>query len=269
MALLTGKKILLGVSGGIAAYKSPDLVRRLRDQGAEVQVVLTHSAARMVSPTVFQAVSGQPVRGDLWDAQAEAAMGHIELARWADFVVIAPATAHLMAQLAAGLAPDLLTTLCLATTAPVLLAPAMNHAMWAHAATRANRTLLAARGLRFVGPAEGAQACGESGPGRMSEPADIVAALAALAGMAGGALAGRRVLVTAGPTREPIDPVKPSRPIQTGPTSPATSSSSPTTNPSGKSNFRRTSRPASSTPSSAPWTATTPTALSTATRSPS
>ncbi|CAG0943781.1 phosphopantothenoylcysteine decarboxylase / phosphopantothenate---cysteine ligase [Gammaproteobacteria bacterium] len=208
MALLTGKKILLGVSGGIAAYKSPDLVRRLRDQGAEVQVVLTHSAARMVSPTVFQAVSGQPVRGDLWDAQAEAAMGHIELARWADFVVIAPATAHLMAQLAAGLAPDLLTTLCLATTAPVLLAPAMNHAMWAHAATRANRTLLAARGLRFVGPAEGAQACGESGPGRMSEPADIVAALAALAGMAGGALAGRRVLVTAGPTREPIDPVR-------------------------------------------------------------
>lgn len=208
MSLLAGKKILLGVSGGIAAYKSPDLVRRLRDQGAEVRVVMTRSAACMVAPTVFQAVSGQPVRQDLWDAQAEAAMGHIELARWADFVVIAPATAHVMAELAAGLAPDLLTTLCLATSAPLLLAPAMNHVMWAHPATRDNRTLLAARGLRFVGPAEGAQACGESGPGRMSEPAEIVAALVSLAGMANGSLAGRRVLVTAGPTREPIDPVR-------------------------------------------------------------
>jgi len=208
MGRLTGKHILLGISGGIAAYKSPDLVRRLRDQGAEVRVVMTQGAGRMVSPTVFQAVSGHPVRRDLWDEQAEAAMGHIELARWADCVVIAPATAHVMALLASGLAPDLLTTLCLATTAPLVLAPAMNHAMWTHPATRDNRSVLAARGVRFVGPAEGAQACGETGPGRMSEPADIVAALVGLAEAADGALAGQRVLVTAGPTREPIDPVR-------------------------------------------------------------
>ncbi|MCC7329605.1 MAG: bifunctional phosphopantothenoylcysteine decarboxylase/phosphopantothenate--cysteine ligase CoaBC [Gammaproteobacteria bacterium] len=208
MGRLTGKHILLGISGGIAAYKSPDLVRRLRDQGAEVRVVMTQGAGRMVSPTVFQAVSGHPVRRDLWDEQAEAAMGHIELARWANCVVIAPATAHVMALLASGLAPDLLTTLCLATTAPLVLAPAMNHAMWTHPATRDNRSVLAARGVRFVGPAEGAQACGETGPGRMSEPADIVAALVGLAEAADGALAGQRVLVTAGPTREPIDPVR-------------------------------------------------------------
>jgi len=208
MSSLHGKKILLGVSGGIAAYKSPDLVRRLREQGAEVRVVMTASAVRFVSPTVFQAVSGYPVRRDLWDEQAEAAMGHIELARWADVVVIAPATAHVMAQLASGLAGDLLTTLCLATTAPVVIAPAMNHSMWAHPATQDNRATLAARGVRFVGPGEGPQACGETGPGRMAEPADIVAALQIRGRAASGALAGCRVLVTAGPTREPIDPVR-------------------------------------------------------------
>lgn len=208
MSQLQAKKILLGVTGGIAAYKSADLVRRLRDEGAEVRVVMTHSAGRMVAPAVFQAVSGHAVRSDLWDPEAEAAMGHIELARWADVVVIAPASAHAMAQLAAGLAGDLLTTLCLVTRAPLVLAPAMNHSMWRHPATQANRELLAARGVHFIGPMEGAQACGESGPGRMSEPADIVAALPAMFPDSAGALAGLRVLVTAGPTREPIDPVR-------------------------------------------------------------
>ena len=209
MSALDGKKILLGVTAGIAAYKSPDVVRRLRDQGADVRVVMTHSAERMVAATVFQAVSAHPVRRSLWDEQAEAAMGHIELARWADYVVIAPATAHVMAELAAGFAADLLTTLCLVTKAPILLAPAMNHVMWNHAATRANRDRLAARGVLFAGPGIGAQACGETGPGRMAEPAEIVAALLAHAAAARtGLLAGLRVLVTAGPTREAIDPVR-------------------------------------------------------------
>jgi phosphopantothenoylcysteine decarboxylase/phosphopantothenate--cysteine ligase len=205
---LDGKKILLGVTAGIAAYKSPDLVRRLRDRGAEVRVVMTQGATHMVAPTVFQAVSGHPVRRDLWDEQAEAAMGHIELARWADCVIIAPATAHAMAQLAGGFAGDLLATLCLATEAPLVLAPAMNHVMWRHAATQANRATLAARGVRFVGPAAGSQACGETGPGRMAEPAEIAAALDALFESRRGVLAGVRVLVSAGPTREPIDPVR-------------------------------------------------------------
>lgn len=209
MGVLQGRKILLGVTGGIAAYKSPDLVRRLREQGAEVRVVMTASAVKLVAPAVFQAVSGQPVRHDLWDEQAEAAMGHIELARWAEAVLIAPASAHLMAQVAAGLAGDLLTTLCLVTTAPLVLAPAMNHSMWAHPATRANQATLAARGVRYIGPAEGDQACGESGPGRMVEPADIVAAFSAmLSAPVTGPMAGLRVLVSAGPTREPIDPVR-------------------------------------------------------------
>jgi phosphopantothenoylcysteine decarboxylase/phosphopantothenate--cysteine ligase len=200
-------KILLGVTGGIAAYKSPDLVRRLRDRGAEVRVVLTNSAARLVSPTVFQAVSGQAVRGDLWDEQAEAAMGHIELARWADLILIAPATANIIAELASGSAGSLLTTLCLATEAPLVLAPAMNQAMWRHPATRANRGTLATRGIRFLGPAEGEQACGDEGPGRMLEPGDIVAQLFRNRADAD-LLHGVTVLVTAGPTREPIDPVR-------------------------------------------------------------
>jgi len=195
MSPLAGKKVLLGVTGGIAAYKSPDLVRRLRDQGAEVRVVMTHGAGKLVAPNVFQAVSGHPVRQDLWDEAAEAAMGHIELARWADFVVIAPATANVMAQLAHGLAGDLLSTLCLVSTSPLLLAPAMNHSMWRHPATQANRALLAARDVRFAGPGEGAQACGESGPGRMAEPAGIVTALTAMASLATGNLAGLLSLI--------------------------------------------------------------------------
>jgi phosphopantothenoylcysteine decarboxylase/phosphopantothenate--cysteine ligase len=170
---------------------------------------MTRSAGRLVSAAVFQAVSGQPVRDDLWDPAAEAAMGHIELARWADAVVIAPATANVIADLAAGRAGDLLTTLCLVTTAPLLIAPAMNHSMWRHAATQANCATLVSRGVHIVGPEVGDQACGETGPGRMVEPAQIAAALAELLGGAGhGALAGLRVLVTAGPTREAIDPVR-------------------------------------------------------------
>lgn len=213
LGALDNQRVLLGVTGGIAAYKSPDLVRRLQDAGAEVRVVMTPSATRLVAPTVFQAVSGHPVRSELWDEAAEAAMGHIELARWATTVLVAPATAHLMSQLAAGAAGNLLTTLCLATSAPVVLAPAMNQAMWRHAATQANRSTLESRGVRFVGPASGSQACGDVGPGRMVEPADIVAALAEkpageLTGLLTAQLKGLRVLVTAGPTREPIDPVR-------------------------------------------------------------
>jgi phosphopantothenoylcysteine decarboxylase/phosphopantothenate--cysteine ligase len=204
---MQGKHILLGVTGGIAAYKSPDLVRRLRERGAEVQVVMTAAAREFVTPTTFQAVSGRTVRTELWDAAAEAAMGHIELARWADAVLIAPASADFLARLAAGSADDLLATLCLATEAPIAVAPAMNHVMWANAATRANVARLAARGVRVLGPASGDQACGETGDGRMVEPPELAEQLAALIA-AGGELAGRRVLITAGPTRERIDPVR-------------------------------------------------------------
>jgi len=204
---MQAKRILLGVSGGIAAYKSPDLVRRLRERGAEVQVVMTAAAAEFVTATTFQAVSGRAVRASLWDAAAEAAMGHIELARWADAVLIAPASADFLARLATGQAGDLLSTLCLATAAPVAVAPAMNHLMWAHPATRANVALLTERGVRLFGPGAGDQACGETGPGRMLEPADLAERVAALL-PGSGALAGRRVLITAGPTREPIDPVR-------------------------------------------------------------
>src|SRR5215475_8680853 len=160
---MQGKHILLGVTGGIAAYKSPDLVRRLRERGAEVQVVMTRAAGEFVTATTFQAVSGRTVRSELWDPAAEAAMGHIELARWADAVLVAPATADFLARLTAGMADDLLTTLCLATEAPIAVAPAMNHLMWANAATRANTVTLADRGVRVYGPGEGDQACGETG----------------------------------------------------------------------------------------------------------
>ena len=204
---MQGKRILLGVTGGIAAYKSPDLVRRLRERGAEVQVVMTAGAREFVTPTTFQAVSGRTVRSDLWDAAAEAAMGHIELARWAEAVLIAPASADFLARLATGQANDLLSTLCLATEAPIAVAPAMNHIMWANAATRANIATLTQRGLQVFGPAEGDQACGEVGEGRMLEPLDLAERVLALL-PASGALAGRRVLITAGPTRERIDPVR-------------------------------------------------------------
>ncbi|HVN44144.1 MAG TPA: bifunctional phosphopantothenoylcysteine decarboxylase/phosphopantothenate--cysteine ligase CoaBC [Steroidobacteraceae bacterium] len=203
-----GKHIVVGVTGGIAAYKSPDLVRRLRERGAEVQVVMTAAAREFVTPTTFQAVSGRQVRSDLWDAAAEAAMGHIELARWADAVLIAPATADFLARLATGRADDLLSTLCLATAAPLAVAPAMNHLMWANAATQANIGTLAARGVQIYGPAAGDQACGETGEGRMLEPLDLVERLQSALLPGQGALGGRRVLVTAGPTRERIDPVR-------------------------------------------------------------
>src|SRR3954470_1311236 len=166
---LAGVRVLLGVSGGIAAYKAAELVRRLRDAGAEVRVVLTESAARFVTALTFQALSGNPVRSSLWDESAEAAMGHIELARWSEQVVIAPASADLIARLAHGHANDLLTTLCLATAAPIALAPAMNQQMWAHAATQANLGVLRERGVHVLGPASGSQACGEFGAGRLLE----------------------------------------------------------------------------------------------------
>lgn len=200
------RKILLGVTGGIAAYKSPDLVRRLKASGATVQVVMTRSAGEFVTAQTFQAVSGFPVRSELWDQAAEAAMGHIELARWADEILIAPATADFIAQLAHGLAGDLLSTLCLATRAPIAIAPAMNQAMWAHPATQANIALLKQRGVRVLGPATGEQACGDVGAGRMLEPTELAALLAVHT--RGQLLAGVKAVVTAGPTRERIDPVR-------------------------------------------------------------
>ncbi len=207
MSPLQERRVLLGVGGGIAAYKSAELVRLLRRAGARVRVVMTDAAARFITPLTLQALSGEPVRQDLFDPAHEAAMGHIELARWADLVLIAPATADLMARLAAGMADDLLTTLCLATPAPVALAPAMNQGMWRHPATRDNAALLERRGVALWGPAEGGQACGDQGPGRMLEPAELLHRVeAALAG--GGRFAGRRVLITAGPTREALDPVR-------------------------------------------------------------
>ena len=203
---LANLRILLGVSGGIAAYKAAELTRRLRDAGAEVRVVMTQNAARFVTPLTFQALSGQPVRAGLWDEAAEAAMGHIELARWAQQIVIAPASADLVARLAHGFADELLTTLCLASAAPMAIAPAMNQQMWAHAATQANIATLRARGVDVLGPAEGSQACGEFGAGRLLEAETIVAALAASHGPK--LLSGVRVLVSAGPTHEDIDPVR-------------------------------------------------------------
>ena len=202
------RKILLGVTGGIAAYKSPDLVRRLLERGAEeIQVVMSRGAQEFVGPLTFQAVSGRAVRTDLWDEAGEAAMGHIELARWADEILVAPATAEFMARLAHGFAGDLLTTLCLATTAPITLAPAMNRQMWANPATQANVQLLKQRGIRILGPASGEQACGEVGAGRMLEPAQIAEEVFVRQG-GSGVLQGLRVVVTAGPTREKIDPVR-------------------------------------------------------------
>jgi phosphopantothenoylcysteine decarboxylase / phosphopantothenate---cysteine ligase len=201
------QKILLGVTGGIAAYKSPDLVRRLMERGAEVQVVMTRGAQQFVTPLTFQAVSGKTVRTDLWDEAAEAAMGHIELARWADEIVIAPATAEFIARLTHGLADDLLTTLCLATTAQITIAPAMNRQMWANAATQANVRVLRERGIRFLGPDSGEQACGEVGVGRMVEPTRIAEEIFTVRG-APGVLKGLKVVVSAGPTRERIDPVR-------------------------------------------------------------
>jgi len=203
---LGGKHILLGITGGIAAYKTPALVRQLTSHGAEVQVVMTLGAAHFVTATTLQAVSGRPVRNDLWDSAAEAAMGHIELARWADCILIAPATAHTLARLAHGMADDLLTAMTLAATCPVVVAPAMNHMMWKHPATRRNVARLLGDGVQIVGPGDGPQACGEFGPGRMLEPETLCDEIARLFGPK--PLSGKRVLITAGPTREPIDPVR-------------------------------------------------------------
>jgi phosphopantothenoylcysteine decarboxylase/phosphopantothenate--cysteine ligase len=201
--------IVLGITGGIAAYKAPDLVRRLRERGGDVQIVMTASAEEFVTGTALQAVSGRPIRSNLWDKEAEAAMSHIELARWADAVLIAPATAEVMARIVSGGAPDLLTTICLATEAPIAVAPAMNHVMWNNPATQANRRVLEERGVHILGPGVGSQACGETGAGRMLEPDAIAAAVFDLGISKGeGLLAGKKVVITAGPTREPIDPVR-------------------------------------------------------------
>ena len=207
MQPLNGKRILLGISGGIAAYKSADLVRRLVEIGAQVQVVMTPAASTFITPLTLQALSGRPVRLDLLDAQAEAGMGHIELARWADLILIAPASASFLARLAHGFANDLLSTLCLASDRPIVLAPAMNRLMWANPATRDNCQLLSKRGISLWGPDSGGQACGEVGLGRMLEPLDLRERVVRFfAGQ--GRLQGLNVLLTAGPTREDLDPVR-------------------------------------------------------------
>jgi len=202
--------ILLGICGGIAAYKTAELTRRLVKQGANVQVVMTANAERFITPLTLQALSGNAVRTSLWDEAAELGMGHIELARWADLIVIAPATADCLARLATGQCDDLLTTLCLATTSPILVAPAMNHVMWEHPATQSNMETLTRRDVSVVGPGVGELAERESGPGRMSEPEEIVEAINQLLGAEAGEgpLNHRGVLITAGPTREPLDPVR-------------------------------------------------------------
>ncbi len=207
------QNIILGVTGGIAAYKAPELVRRLREHNACVQVVMTDSSTQFVMETTLHAVSGLPVRRSLWDRDAEAAMSHIELARWADLVLIAPATAEFMARIAVGSAPDLLSTLCLATEAPIVIAPAMNHVMWTSSAVQANRKVLEERGIKVLGPEDGDQACGETGVGRMMEPKDIVSAIQSIVPISimttvQSQIKGRTVMITAGPTREAIDPVR-------------------------------------------------------------
>ncbi len=206
MSRLANKQILVGVTGGIAAYKSADLVRRLLESGARVRVAMTPNATQFITPLTLQALSGAAVRTELLDPQAEAAMGHIELARWADLIVVAPASANFLARLAQGIADDLVSTLCLATTAEIFVAPAMNQQMWSNPATQTNVALLASRGVQLFGPDHGDQACGEIGPGRMMEPAALVEALNQA--QSSGALTGIRMVITAGPTVEAIDPVR-------------------------------------------------------------
>lgn len=204
--MLAGKKILLIIGGGIAAYKSLETIRRLRERGASVVPVLTRAAEEFVTPLSVSALAGEKVYRDLFDLTDEAEMGHIQLSRAADLVVVAPATADLMAKMAGGLANDLASTLLLATDKRVLIAPAMNVRMWDHPATQRNRAQLASDGVLYVGPNEGDMACGEFGAGRMAEPLEIVAAIEGAFG--GGPLKGKHVLVTSGPTHEPIDPVR-------------------------------------------------------------
>jgi len=203
---LQNTNIILGITGGIAAYKTPDLVRKLIAKGANVRVVMTESAKEFVSPLALQAVSGNPISDDLLDKDAEAAMGHIELARWADKLLVAPATANFMAKLTYGLADDLLSTLCLATAAPIVIAPAMNQQMWLADATQNNLKILEQRKIQVLGPAQGEQACGDVGPGRMLEPHEIADLLAQQS--LEQVLAGKHITITAGPTREDIDPVR-------------------------------------------------------------
>lgn len=206
MKALTNKQIVLGVTGGIAAYKSADLVRRLREAGATVRVVMTEGAKEFITPLTMQAVSGFPVHDDLFDLQAEAAMGHIELARWADAIIIAPGTADFIARLAHGEAGDLLTTICIAAKSPIAIAPAMNQGMWKNPLTQENIQHLQKNGVKIFGPGIGDQACGDVGPGRMIEPPEIVEKIAGL--FQTGIFSGKRVLITAGPTHEAIDPVR-------------------------------------------------------------
>ncbi len=206
MSELKGKRVLLAVSGGIAAYKIPELVRLLRRSGAEVQVVMSRAARNFTTPMTLQALSGRPVRVELFDAMQESAMGHIELARWADRVLVAPASADIIARLSLGMADDFPTTLCLATEAPIALAPAMNRQMWLNGATQHNIARLRERGVQIWGPAEGEQACGEMGLGRMLEPEELLRWTREW--FSSGTMKGVRVLLTAGPTREPIDPVR-------------------------------------------------------------
>ena len=202
------KNILLGVTGSIAAYKSPELVRQLRAHGFSIKVVLTESAKEFVTETTLQAVSLNPVRSNLWDKEAEAVMTHIELARWADYVLIAPTTANVMAKIAQGSANDLLTTLCLATKAKIVISPAMNHIMWGNSAVQENRNILLNRGIVIIEPEIGDQACGETGIGRMPEPEFIVETLINKVMNIDRPLIGMKVLITAGPTRESIDPIR-------------------------------------------------------------
>lgn len=207
MTVLHGKRILLGISGGIAAYKCPEIVRRLRERGAEVRIVMTQSAQAFITPLTLQAVSGYPVADDLFDPAAEASMGHIELAKWADLVLLAPATADLMARLAVGMADDLLTTLCLASAAPIAVAPAMNQQMFRAAATQNNLATLAQRDMLIWGPDCGEQACGDVGPGRMLDPLTLVDLVEQYFSQ-DQRLSAYRILITAGPTREALDPVR-------------------------------------------------------------
>lgn len=206
MSSLTNKRILLGVTGGIAAYKSAELIRRLGDAGAEVQVVMTQAAQEFITPLTLQALSGNPVHTDLLDPEAEAGMGHIQLARWADLVLVAPATADFIARLVQGMANDLLTSVCLATSAPLAIAPAMNQGMWNNPATQDNIAQLQKRSVKILGPDSGSQACGDIGMGRMLDVMDLLGATGNL--FLTGALAGKKVVITAGPTREALDPVR-------------------------------------------------------------
>lgn len=206
MGHLNKRNIIIGVCGGIAAYKVCELIRLLVKQGAEVRVVMTQGAQAFVTPLTLQALSGHPVHTELLDAEAERGMGHIELARWADAVIIAPATAGTMAKLVAGQADNLLCTVVLATAAPVFIAPAMNQQMWAHSSTAANQKSLRQNGYTIIGPGSGEQACGDVGAGRMSEPHEIVTAVAQF--FPSRDLDGKHVVITAGPTQEAIDPVR-------------------------------------------------------------